>query len=141
MGQTDSQKIKTTREIALVYGGAHFIGSHLCEALLTQGLEVLAVDDFSIISTTNITHLQKDPHFHLIKLPNDYLGENFSIQKVDYIFHTAGLDFESPDKDTILNSLLINSEGNKWLLEKAIQDKASLLFFSLADIYSGVASQ
>ncbi len=48
---------------ALVMGGAGFLGSHLCDALLDQGDEVVAVDDLSTGSLENLAHLEAHPRF------------------------------------------------------------------------------
>ena len=51
----------------LVTGGAGFIGSHLCEALLGAGHEVLCVDNFFTGSRGNIAHLLGHPYFELLR--------------------------------------------------------------------------
>ncbi|MGQ7793746.1 UDP-glucuronic acid decarboxylase family protein [Faunimonas sp. B44] len=51
----------------LVTGGAGFLGSHLCEALLARGHEVLCVDNFFTGSRLNVTHLLSDPRFEVMR--------------------------------------------------------------------------
>ncbi len=51
----------------LVTGGAGFIGSHLCERLLSRGNEVLCVDNFFTSRRTNILHLLGNPMFELLR--------------------------------------------------------------------------
>lgn len=51
----------------LVTGGAGFIGSHLCEALLRQGHEVICLDNYFTGSKSNIVHLLENPYFELIR--------------------------------------------------------------------------
>lgn len=51
----------------LVTGGAGFIGSHLIDALLTQGNEVLCVDNFFTGSKRNLVHLKDNPYFELLR--------------------------------------------------------------------------
>ena len=51
----------------LVTGGAGFLGSHLCEALLGRGNEVLCVDNFFTGSKRNVEHLMSNPAFELMR--------------------------------------------------------------------------
>jgi UDP-glucuronate decarboxylase len=51
----------------LVTGGAGFLGSHLCEKLINDGHEVIAVDNFYTGNKENIIHLLKNPRFELIR--------------------------------------------------------------------------
>ena len=53
--------------VNLVTGGAGFIGSHLCEALLERGEEVLCLDNFFTGRKENIAHLLDNRHFELIR--------------------------------------------------------------------------
>ena len=51
-----SKKIKTV----LVCGGSHFLGSHICEALLINGFRVICLDDFSPVSDKNLINCKKN---------------------------------------------------------------------------------
>jgi UDP-glucuronate decarboxylase len=53
--------MRNIRTRVLVTGGAGFIGSHLCEALLSRGYEVLCVDNYFTGSRDNIAHLLANP--------------------------------------------------------------------------------
>ena len=51
----------------LVTGGAGFLGSHLCERLLSDGHEVLCVDNFFTGRKSNVRHLMNNPDFELLR--------------------------------------------------------------------------
>jgi UDP-glucuronate decarboxylase len=55
------------RPRTLVTGGAGFLGSHLCERLLSRGHDVICVDNFFTGAKDHITHLLSDPHFELLR--------------------------------------------------------------------------
>jgi len=57
----------STRKRILVTGGAGFLGSHLCERLLSRGDEVICVDNYFTGSRDNIGHLLNHPHFEVIR--------------------------------------------------------------------------
>ena len=72
MGPIDSQHAPTRRTgkpapVNLVTGGAGFLGSHLCEALLARGEEVVCLDNFFTGRKENIAHLLTEPRFELIR--------------------------------------------------------------------------
>ena len=69
----------------LVTGGAGFLGSFLCEKLLGEGHEVLALDNFYTGSRQNIKHLLDDPSFELIR--HDIVEP--ILLEVDWIFNMA----------------------------------------------------
>jgi UDP-glucuronate decarboxylase len=55
------------RKKVLVTGGAGFLGSHLCEALIERGCDVLCVDNFFTGTKENIVHLLHNPYFELLR--------------------------------------------------------------------------
>lgn len=58
--------MKSAKKI-LITGGAGFLGSHLSERLLSEGHEIYCLDNFFTGSADNVTHLLKNPRFHLIE--------------------------------------------------------------------------
>ena len=71
---------------ALVTGGAGFLGSHLCDALLGEGWNVVVVDNLLTGRRANLEHLRSDPRFEFVELD---ICDPFDVGKVDYVFHLA----------------------------------------------------
>lgn len=77
---------------ALVAGGAGFIGSHLVDALLAEGNDVVCVDNFFIGTRENIKHLSGNEHFRFYEQDIsdlDGMLKIFEKEPVDYVFHMA----------------------------------------------------
>jgi UDP-N-acetylglucosamine 4-epimerase len=86
-----SLKLNTNFHI-LVTGGAGFIGSNLCEALLNNGNKVTCLDNFATGKRKNISHLQSNPKFTLIEGDIRNLTDcQKACNGVDYILHQAAL--------------------------------------------------
>ncbi len=77
--------MSVTKGRVLVTGGAGFIGSHLCERLLSDGYEVLAVDNYYSSTKDNIAHLLEHPRFEIIR--HDVTFPLYV--EVDEIYHLA----------------------------------------------------
>lgn len=76
----------------MVAGGAGFIGSHLIDALLAEGDDVVCVDNFFIGTKENIAHLHGNPHFKFYEqdlTDLDRMLEIFRTEQVEYVFHLA----------------------------------------------------
>lgn len=76
----------------MVAGGAGFIGSHLIDALLAQGEDVVCVDNFFIGTQQNIAHLKGNPRFKFYEqdlTDSDRMLEIFQAERVEYVFHLA----------------------------------------------------
>ncbi|MCF6185592.1 MAG: SDR family oxidoreductase, partial [Bacteroidales bacterium] len=69
----------------LVTGGAGFIGSHLCEKLLNEGNEVIALDNFFTGNRSNIIHLLDNPYFEMVR--HDVTMPYFA--EIDEIYNLA----------------------------------------------------
>ena len=84
--------IQLSNKTILVTGGAGFIGSNLCEALLEKGNKVICLDNFSTGKRENVIHLLKDSNFTLTEGDIRNLEDCLRATKgVDYVLHQAAL--------------------------------------------------
>src|ERR671911_622677 len=72
---------------ALVTGGASFIGSHLCERLLSEGYRVLCIDNLRTGSLENVAHLEGDANFEYVD--NDVSAYINVPGELDEVYHFA----------------------------------------------------
>jgi dTDP-glucose 4,6-dehydratase len=118
---------------ALVTGGAGFLPSHLCDRLLAEGIEVVALDNFVTGSPENVAHLEGNPNFTLIEAD---ACEPFTLDgPLDYVFHMASP--ASPvDFPTIpIEIMMVNSVGTHNSLKLALEKGAKFLMASTSEVY------
>lgn len=117
----------------LVTGGAGFIGSHICEALLSMGNRVVCVDNLITGSELNIKHLKSNNNFSFVK--HDMINFFDPKEKIDYIFHFASPASPIDYQEHPIETLLVNSIGTKNCLDIARKNKSILMFASTSEIY------
>jgi len=117
---------------ALVTGGAGFLGSHLCDALLGEGWNVVAVDNLLTGRRTNLAHLHNEPRFELLERD---ICEPFDAGKIDYVFHFASP--ASPVDYTVhgIPTLRVGSLGTFHALDIAHKYGAKYLVSSTSECY------
>jgi UDP-glucose 4-epimerase len=118
----------------LVTGGAGFIGSHLADALIARGDQVVALDNFSTGSTANIKHITKnfeiiDGDIRNVDLIND------TIKDVDLVFHMAAALGVNTILESPLESISTNIAGSEVVLNAATNHKKRILIASTSEIY------
>jgi len=115
----------------LVTGGAGFLGSHLCERLLSDGYHVVALDNFFTGSRDNLSHLAQRPDFELIEHDISF---PFFIE-VDAIYHLAcpasPIHYQSNPIQTTKTSFL----GTLYMLELATKLEVPLFQASTSEVY------
>ena len=115
----------------LVTGGAGFLGSHLCEALLEKGLETICVDNFFSGSKDNIRHLLVHPHFELIR--QDIIHSLFV--EVDQVYHLACPASPIHYQYNAIKTIKTNVMGTINMLGLAKRTKARFLLASTSEVY------
>ena len=121
----------------LLAGGSGFIGSHIADALLARGDEVVVVDNFCTGRASNVAHLSDHQLFHLIEhdITHAWPEHRALREKFD-----AVLDFASPaspnDFATMpLEILAVGSTGTRNLLDRAVKDQAVFFLTSTSEVY------
>lgn len=126
-------------EYALVTGGAGFIGSHLCAALLDRDLRVICVDNLSTGNTENIAELTSDPHFTFLQhdVTHDSIADRILAlhPRIDFVFHLASPASVVDYLRLPLETLLVNSAGTQRMLELARSQNSRFLVTSTSEIY------
>jgi dTDP-glucose 4,6-dehydratase len=117
---------------SVVTGGAGFLGSHLCEYLLTEGHQVICIDNLETGSLENIAHLRADSFTFL----NHDVTEPIWIDGgVDYVFHLAALASPVDYMRMPLASLKVGSYGTHHALGLAKWKRARFLISSTSEVY------
>ena len=117
----------------VVLGGAGFLGSHLCDALLRRGDEVVAVDNFCTGSKDNVKHLASTKSFSLIDA--DICDGIPVAGKVDLIFNFASPASPKQYLKMPLETLRVGSVGTENAIKLALQNSARLIMASTSEVY------
>lgn len=120
----------------LITGGAGFIGSHLADAYLQRGDEVLVIDDLSTGTIENIQHLKSNPKFHytIDSVHNQPVTAEL-VDQCDVVFHLAAavgvkLIVESP-----VRTIETNVRGTEVVLALANKKQKRVLVASTSEVY------
>jgi UDP-glucuronate decarboxylase len=123
----------------VVAGGAGFLGSHLCDALIAEGAHVVCLDSFLTGRRQNLRHLARDPRFELIEhdvvdpLPASLTAPRRG--RIDAVFNLACAasppQYQADPEHTLLTSVL----GTRHLLRLAEAAGARFLLASTSEVY------
>src|SRR3954469_18070626 len=121
----------------LISGGAGFLGSHLTDLLLSQGHEVIGVDNFITGKEENILHLSGNPKYKFVR--QDVI-DAFNVDgPVDRIYHMASPASPIGYVKHQVATMKVNSQGTWNLLEMACAKNARFLMASTSECYGDPA--
>jgi dTDP-glucose 4,6-dehydratase len=117
---------------ALITGGAGFLGSHLADALLAEGWNVVVVDNLLTGRPANLAHLSREPRFEFIEKD---ICQPFDVGKVEYVFHFASPASPEDYHAHGIETLQVGSVGTFHALEIARKYGAKFLVSSTSECY------
>ncbi|WP_022681697.1 UDP-glucuronic acid decarboxylase family protein [Sphingobium bisphenolivorans] len=126
------------KKIALVAGGAGFIGSHLCARLLEQGWDVLCLDNMLTARPGNLRALTNHPGFSFVRaditdpLPDEVVEQADRIERIYNLACAASPPHYQSDPE---HTMLTNVVGTDRLLRLAEQSGARFLLTSTSEVY------
>lgn len=122
-----------SKKVAVITGGAGFLGSHLCDKLIAEGMKVIAIDNLITGNIENIEHLFGNPDFTFIK--HDVTNYIHVPGQVDYILHFASPASPIDYLKLPIQTLKVGSLGTHKALGLAKEKKARFLLASTSEVY------
>ncbi len=117
----------------LVTGGAGFIGSHLCEALVAQGDKVFVLDDLSTGRFENIEHLPDVTCIIDTTLNQEIVRD--LVREVDAVYHLAATVGVQLVVNHPIRTIVNNIQGTETILEETCRYRRRLLITSTSEVY------
>lgn len=124
---------KLMNKRVLITGAAGFLGSHLCDRFISEGFEVIGVDNFITGLRLNIEHMLINPNFKFIE--HDIVSQLDIDGPLDFIIHFASPASPKDHLKMPIQTLMANSLGTYNLLELANRKFARILVASTSEIY------
>ncbi|MCG3150443.1 MAG: UDP-glucose 4-epimerase [Verrucomicrobiae bacterium] len=121
------------KPVSVVTGGAGFLGSHLTDRLLAEGLRVIALDNLITGNTDNLAHLAGNPDFSFIK--QDVTNYLYLPGPVDYVFHFASPASPIDYLEIPIQTLKVGSLGTHNALGLAKAKGAKFFLASTSECY------
>jgi dTDP-glucose 4,6-dehydratase len=118
---------------AVITGGSGFLGSHLCDRLIAEGWEVLALDNLITSAESNVSHLRNNPRFQLERVD---VCERIEVTgKVDYVLHFASPASPFDYLKFPIETMKVGSVGTNNALGLARAKKAKFFLASTSECY------
>ena len=126
-------KANPSKKIAVVTGGAGFLGSHLSDRLLSEGFQVIAIDNLITGSTDNIAHLAGNQDFTFMRRNvSEFI---FVPGRVDYVFHFASPASPIDYLELPIPTLKVGALGTHNALGLAKEKAATFVLASTSECY------
>ena len=122
-----------TKSKVLITGGAGFLGSHLCDRMLAEGYEVVAMDNLITGNLANIAHLFGQEGFTFVK--HDVTNYTFVEGRLDYILHFASPASPIDYLKIPIQTLKVGAMGTHKILGLAKEKGARVLIASTSEVY------
>ena len=117
---------------AIVTGGAGFLGSHLCEALLAKGERVICIDNLDTGSLQNVEHIEDEAFTFVL---HDLTEPFFFDEPVDFVYHLASPASPIDYLRLPLHTLKVGSYGTHHMLGLAKLKRARFVLASTSEVY------
>jgi UDP-glucose 4-epimerase len=127
-------------DIAVVTGGAGFIGSHMCDVLVARGFEVRVIDNLTGGREANLSHLAT-ASVHLERRDiRQFAPDDTVFRGAKYVFHFAGIGDIVPSIERPVDYLSVNVQGTVHMLECARHAGAERFVYAASSSCYGLAS-
>jgi UDP-glucuronate decarboxylase len=121
------------RKVILVTGGAGFLGRHLCAKLLEDPLnQVICLDNLITGKELNIEDFRLNPNFKFLKFD---ITKKIFLPHVDEVYHLASIASPEKYKKYALDTIMVNFQGTKNVLDLARVHNAKVLLTSTSEVY------
>ncbi len=132
----------SARKLAVVTGGAGFIGSHMVDLLLDEGFRVHVIDNLVGGRLQNLEHRKRDPDFHIESRDvKELAADDPLFQDAEYVFHFAGIGDIVPSIDRPTDYLSTNVMGTIQVLEAARHARVRKLVYAASSSCYGLAEE
>ena len=132
--------MKNKKKIAIVTGGAGFIGSHMVDLLLLKKYKVIVIDNLSGGHKKNLSHHKKNSSLKFINI--DITNSEKSIHKhfnnIDWVFHIAGLADIVPSITNPSSYFQTNVKGTLNILEASKRANIKKLIYAASASCYGI---
>jgi UDP-glucose 4-epimerase len=129
-----------SRIIAVVTGGAGFLGSHMVDLLLRKNITVRVIDNFSTSSKNNLKHHKLNKKLSIFNLDIRKLKKNSKIfSRAMYVYHFAGIGDIVPSIESPEDYMSVNVQGTLAVLEAARYAKVKKFIYAASSTCYGIA--